>query len=198
MECRLVLYKWLIKISFQMACTFLRASTASTPERPHLLRQATKSLLPQRQVNTYVMPGNDKLHWGCVRHARQWQAPNHNRWLGHDLWWSWRCQSAHGNFDPTNHDPSQLQWSTIAPAMKLVCLRPPPQQMHWSKTFVSSRREAITGCAVQQSTLLIAETKTKNIVSAHLRADSVDRANNLHHSWQAPKCHKTNTWLVKE
>jgi hypothetical protein len=38
----------------------------------------------------------------------------------------------------------------------------------------------------------------KNIVSAHHRAERVDRANDLHHSWQVPKRRKTNAWLVKE
>ncbi len=38
----------------------------------------------------------------------------------------------------------------------------------------------------------------KNIVSAHHQAERVDRANNLHHSWQAPKRHETYAWLVKE
>jgi hypothetical protein len=32
--------------------------------------------------------------------------------------------------------------STIAPAMKLVCLQPSLQQKHWSKTFVLSLWEA--------------------------------------------------------
>jgi hypothetical protein len=38
----------------------------------------------------------------------------------------------------------------------------------------------------------------ENIVSAHHQAKHEDRANDLHHSWQAPKRHKTNAWLVKE
>jgi hypothetical protein len=33
--------------------------------------------------------------------------------------------------------------SIIAPAMKLVPLQPPLQQMHWSKTFKLSLREAM-------------------------------------------------------
>jgi hypothetical protein len=40
-------------------------------------------------------------------------------------------------------------------------LRPPPQKMRRSKTFVSSWREATLGCAARQSTLLIAEATTK-------------------------------------
>ncbi len=42
------------------------------------------------------------------------------------------------------------------------------------------------------------KSNNKNIVSAHHQAECVDCANNLHHSWQAPKRHKTNAWLVKE
>jgi hypothetical protein len=38
----------------------------------------------------------------------------------------------------------------------------------------------------------------KNIVSAHHQVERVDRANDLYHSWQAPKHHETNAWLVKE
>ncbi len=38
----------------------------------------------------------------------------------------------------------------------------------------------------------------QNIVSAHHQAESVDHANDLHHSWQVPKHHETNAWLVKE
>jgi hypothetical protein len=38
----------------------------------------------------------------------------------------------------------------------------------------------------------------KNIVSAHHQAERVDGANDLHHSWQASKRHKTKAWLVKE
>jgi hypothetical protein len=38
----------------------------------------------------------------------------------------------------------------------------------------------------------------KNIMSAHHQAEGVDRANNLHHSWQVPKCHETNARSVKE
>jgi hypothetical protein len=51
--------------------------------------------------------------------------------------------------------------STIVPAMKLVCLRPPLQQMHWSKTFVSSSQEATSDRTAQQSMLLIAEVTTE-------------------------------------
>jgi hypothetical protein len=70
--------------------------------------------------------------------------------------------------------------------------------MRWSKTFVWSWQEATLGCAARQSTLLIAKSNNKNIVSAHHQAEREDRANNLHHSWQVPKRHETNAWLVKE
>ena len=45
----------------------------------------------------------------------------------------------------------------IAPLLKRVCLWPPPQHMHGSKTFVLSWQEATLGCTVGQSMLLIAE-----------------------------------------
>jgi hypothetical protein len=85
------------------------------------------------------------------------------------------------------------------PAMKLFSLQLPLQQMHWPKTFVLSLREA-TSTWLRCATINIVDYRSdnNNIVSAHHQAKRVDRTNNLHHSWEAPKHHKTNAWSVKE
>jgi hypothetical protein len=51
------------------------------------------------------------------------------------------------------------------------------------------------GCTMQQSTLLIPEAITMKIAKWNINncTDS-----NCYHSWEAPKHHKTNAWLVKK
>ncbi len=81
--------------------------------------------------------------------------------------------------------------------MKLASLQPPSQQMHWSKTFALSSQEATLGVLHENKNCWL-QKHNKNIESAHHQAKCVDHANDLHHSWQAPKRHETNDWLEEE
>ena len=51
--------------------------------------------------------------------------------------------------------------SAIVPAMKLVCLQPPLQQTHWSKTFVLSSRKAMP-TRLHQTTINFFDHRSNN------------------------------------
>jgi hypothetical protein len=170
------------------SCTLPRVSVASTPRRTHPSRRATTSLLPKKattnpwprmvtglgttmsplpqgQLAVYIVQcDNEPLTANGNRVAYAVQG-NDKPFATMDDW-AMTFDDREGAKAPTVRLIATItilhhRKSAIVPAMKLVCLRPPLQHMHWSKTLMSSSRQA-TPTRLHRATNNIVHCRSNN------------------------------------